>query len=110
MIELGRLAVGDAWPHLTIVLDVSPEVGFERTGRSSRRGKKENAANGQMGFFPDANTDAMERRSLEFHRRVRELFRALPDVYPTPVEVIDAERDADAVFAAIQEAVGRAFQ
>ena len=34
VIALGRLAVGETWPDLTIVLDVPPEVGFERTKRS----------------------------------------------------------------------------
>ena len=34
VIALGRQAVGDTWPDLTIILDVPPELGFDRTGRT----------------------------------------------------------------------------
>jgi dTMP kinase len=112
VIALGRLAVGDTWPDLTLVLDVPPEVGFQRTGRTPkqarRRGKASNSD--QLNMFADAQVDAMERRPLDFHRRVREIFRELPGVYPAPVEVIDGTGDAKAVFAAIKEALERAFQ
>ncbi|MFQ5806276.1 MAG: dTMP kinase [Phycisphaerae bacterium] len=111
VIALGRLAVGDTWPDLTVVLDVPPEVGFKRTGRSPQLTGKRNrhSRSDQLNMFADAHFDAMERRSFEFHRRVRENFRNLPNTYPAPVVVIDATRDADAVFAAIQEALERAF-
>jgi dTMP kinase len=90
IIALGRLAVGDTWPDLTLVLDVPPDVGLQRL--SAR-----------------AAPDAMERRPLEFHRRVRQLFRELPALYPAPVVVLDADRDVEAVWADVQEAVRRAF-
>jgi thymidylate kinase len=60
-------------------------------------------------MFADAHVDAMERRPLEFHRRVRQNFRDLPNCYPGPVEVIDGTPEPDAIFAAIQEALERAF-
>jgi dTMP kinase len=109
IIMLGRLAVGDTWPHLTIVLDVPPEVGFQRTGRKPHHvGQRGNA--GQTTMFDGAMADAMERRPLEFHRRVRELFRELPAHYPVPVVVVDAAREVDAVWNDVREAVQRAFQ
>jgi dTMP kinase len=89
VLALGRQAVGATFPHLTIVLDVPPEVCFGRI-------------KGRTG-------DAMERRPLEFHRRVRELFRQLPALYPTPVVLVDADREVDAVWHDVQEAVRRAF-
>jgi dTMP kinase len=107
VITLGRLAVGDTWPHLTIILDLPPEIGFARTGRKPHHvGKR---SGGQTAMFSGATADAMERRPLEFHRRVRQLFRELPAVYPAPVVVLDADRDIDAVWADVQEAVRRAF-
>ncbi|MCA9242811.1 MAG: dTMP kinase [Phycisphaerales bacterium] len=105
VITLGRLAVGNTWPDLTIVLDVPVEVGFERTGR--KRSAK--GGEGQYSMFEGATTDAMERRPIEYHRRVREIFRTLPTFYPAPVEVIDASRDRDAVFCDVQAALGRTF-
>ena len=112
VIQLGNLAVGDTWPHLTIVLDVPPEVGFGRTGRTPQRAAKRARGDNadQLPMFDDAHLDAMERRSLEFHRRVRAMFRELPSFYPTPVEVLDAIRDPDAVFDDVLEALRRAFE
>jgi len=112
IIQLGRLAVGDTWPHLTIVLDVPPEVGFGRTGRTPQRAAKRSRGDNadQLPMFDDAHLDAMERRSLEFHRRVRAMFRELPSFYPTPVEVLDATRDPEAVFNDVLEALRRAFE
>jgi dTMP kinase len=114
VIALGRLAVGDTWPDLTLVLDVPPEVGFERTGRTPQRvaahKRKKNHDTDQLNIFDYAHHDAMERRSLSYHRKVRKIFRELPSFYPNPVEVIDATREPDAVATAIQEALRRAFQ
>lgn len=112
VIALGRLAVGDTWPDLTIVLDVPPEVGFQRTGRKPQHsGKRRRSARGdQLNLLHDADVDAMERRSYDFHRQVRENFRNLPRRYPRPVVVIDATPEPDAVFARIREALERAFR
>ena len=108
VLELGRLAVGQTWPDLTLVLDLPPEVGFERIGRkpgqTGRRG-----GGGQVSLFEGTSPDAMERRPMEFHRRVRALFRELPQVYPAPVVLVDAAGSEEAVFAEIQEAIRRAF-
>lgn len=112
VLTLGRLAVGDTWPDLTLILDVPPELGFKRTGHTgaaTRNGGKDRHFD-QLNMFDDAQVDAMESRPLEFHRAVRENFLELPRIYPAPVEVIDASRDAEAVFADIKEALGRAFQ
>ena len=111
VIALGRLAVGETWPDLTIIIDVPPELGFERTGRTPQRAaRKKKAAHGdQLNMFADAQVDAMERRPLDFHRRVRQNFLDLPDVYPAPVIIIDGTPDPDTVFANMKEALERAF-
>jgi dTMP kinase len=109
IIALGRLAVGATWPDLTVILDVPPEVGFARTGRKPHHVGKRNDA-GQTALFEGATADAMERRPLEFHRRVGELFRELSAKYPAPVVVVDANRDVETVWSDVQAAVQRAFQ
>jgi dTMP kinase len=108
VLALGQYAVGDTWPDLTIVLDVPPEVGFKRTGRKPHHVSRRNDA-GQMSMFEGATPDAMEARSLEFHRRVRELFLELPGVYPRPVVVIDGQEHEETVWAAVKKAVEHAF-
>jgi len=109
IIALGRLAVGPSWPDLTIILDLPPEVGFARTGRKPHHvGKRRDA--GQLNMFDGATSDAMERRPLDFHRRVRELFRELPTVYPALVVIVDAARDVDAVWEDVRKAVERAAE
>lgn len=109
IIEVGRWAVGETWPHLTLVLDVPPEVGFARTGRTPQAARRRSAA-AQLNLVDDARPDAMERRSLAFHRDVRAGFLELPRYYPRPVVVIDATPAAEVVFEAVKEAVRRAFQ
>lgn len=111
VIALGHWAVGDAWPDLTLVLDVPPEVGFERTGRSMQKAPRRPRADqgDQLNMFADARLDAMERRSPEFHRAVRENFLRLPEFYPRPVVILDGAQPPEALFAAIQEALQRAL-
>lgn len=92
IIALGRFAVGDTWPDLTIVLDVPAQVGLRRI--AEHRGTA---------------ADSMESRSLEFHHRVREIFLSLPGggIYPRPVEVVDATGPEDEVHRRIVQTLGR---
>lgn len=111
VIQLGRIAVGQTWPDLTVVLDLPPELGFSRTGRTPQRAARRARGDqsDQLDMFGDTRLDAMERRSLEFHRSVRANFLALPAFYPGRVEIVDATADPDAVFAGVEDAVRRAF-
>ena len=83
--------------------------GSDITGRKPHHVAKRTDA-GQLSMFEGARPDAMESRSLEFHRRVRELFRELPDVYPRPVAVIDASADEETVWQRVREVVDRAAE
>ncbi len=111
VLALGRLAVGTTWPDLTIVLDLPPEVGLQRTGRAATQPprRRRSGGSGQIAMFEDAAVDAMESRPLAFHRQVAAIFRELPGFYPAPVALIDANRAADAVFQDVLEALKRAF-
>lgn len=95
VIELARFAVGETWPHLTLILDVPAEVGLRRAARRA-------APRGAAG------TDAMESRPLDFHRKVRENFLALANVYPRPVAVVDGGGEPEAVYRRVLEAIERA--
>ena len=73
------VATGGLAPDLTILLDVSPEVGLARKADDTRN------------RF-EASFD------LDFHRRVRAGFLELAREEPERFRVIDAQRGADAVF------------
>lgn len=81
IVAVGRFAVGNTWPELTIVLDVQADAGLERI------------ANGR-----GTAADAMESRSIEFHNRVRQIFLSLPGgVYPGSVRIVDGSGSVEQV-------------
>ena len=108
IIKLGYFAVGQTWPHLTFIVDVPVEEGFRRTGRKPHHAGQRRKNDGQQGLLlDDIQPDAMEARSIEFHRRVRKLFLNLPADYPGRVEVIDGMRPTEAIHAGIMELLAR---
>ena len=76
---IAAVATGGLVPDLTVLLDVSPEVGLAR--------KPEDARNRFEAAF-----------DVDFHRRVRDGFLELARQEPERWRVVDAERDADGVF------------
>lgn len=82
---VAALATGGLAPALTILLDISPEVGLAR--------KADDARNRFEASF-----------DLDFHRRVRGGFLELARGEPERWRVLDAEREPDAVFADVLEA------
>jgi dTMP kinase len=81
---IAAVATAGLTPDLTILLDVAPEVGLGRkTG--------------------DARNRFEAAFDLEFHQRVRAGFLELARQEPARWRVIDAARDADAVFGDVLE-------
>ena len=108
VIELARFALGDFWPDATVILDVDPEVGFARIGRTSRHAGKNRKTHESAPLFGGAEpADAMEARSLDFHRRVRAIFQEVAAYYPTPVALVDASGEEEVVFRRIVEELNR---
>lgn len=85
--DVGRVATQGVKPNLTIVLDLDPEVAAQRR---------------------QSAPDRLERRGLDYFRRVRAGFLKEASGAPDEIAVIDASRSADDVELAIQEAVERA--
>lgn len=108
VIEVARFAIGDAWPHLTLIVDLPPSAGFERTKRKRNSGGKRAVVGGQQKLFHDVHTDAMEARPMAFHKRVRDLFLELPSYYPAPVAVVDGAGSVEAVHGRVMEALADA--
>ena len=105
VIALGRLAVGDAWPDLTFILDITVAESFARTNRRARPRLRA----GQTHMFSDARTDAMEARPKRFHEKVRKIMLALPESYPTPVRVLDGSGDAQTIHQQVIKALEDVF-
>lgn len=74
-------------PDVTLVFDLDPEVSL---ARGISRGGAE------LRF---------ERLGLDFHRAVRERFRALADRHADRCRLVDADGDPDAVFARVRAAL-----
>ncbi len=89
--QLNHLATGGLQPHLTLWLDLAPEVGLAR----SRLG------------------DKLEQEHLEFHRRVYRGFQALAAAEPQRIVRIDGEGSpaevATRVWAAIRPHLPKAL-
>ena len=76
--ELQRAIVGETLPNLTLVFDLDPEIGL---ARAKERG----------------SADRFERKSLEFHRQLRQGFLEIARLEPHRCKVIDAGATMDIV-------------
>ena len=111
VIELAKLAIGDCWPDVTVIFDVEVEAGFDRIGRKAKHaGKNRKKSSGQPTLFEhETAPDAMEARSLEFHRKVRGLFLDVHEYYPTSVITVDGVGDPQDVHGRVLECLSRVF-
>jgi dTMP kinase len=107
IIQLGRFAVGDIWPHLTIIIDVPAEEGLERTGRKRYQKTKVNPTDAGQGYlFQNAVVDRFDSRPLDYHRKVRTEFLRLSNYYPGLVRTISSsQRGIDSVHQEIRQVV-----
>lgn len=79
--RISRWATGGLVPHLTVLLDVSPETARER--------------------FTEA-PDRLESEPVEFHARVRSAFLTLAAAAPARYLVVDAGQEPEAVTTVIR--------
>lgn len=91
--QINRIAAGDLRPDLTLLLDVSPQIGLGRAGQR-------NQAQGTV--ISEGRFDA---ESLEFHERVRNGYLELAKAEPERIHVIDASSDIATVFSAALAAI-----
>jgi dTMP kinase len=105
ILDLARHAIGDTWLGLTVILDVAPNVGFERIARE--RGRASSAAGGDETSCASSVLDGMERRSRGFHERVRANSLAFPGRYRARLEVVDGSLPPDAVVDEVMDRLRR---
>ena len=91
--QLNTVAVGGLWPHLTLLLDIDPELGLRRAvDRNQREGKT--VAEGRF-----------EAESMAFHGRVRQGYLAWAKRFAERMEVVDASGTPEAIAGVIQSLV-----
>jgi dTMP kinase len=107
IIQLGRFAVGDTWPNLTIIIDLPVEEGLERTGRKPYQKTKVAPIDAGQGFlFQNVVVDRFDSRPLNYHRKVRTEYLRLANYYPGIVRVINAsQRDIESVHQEIRQII-----
>lgn len=82
--SLERHVVGTTVPDLTLILDIDPREGLVRAKLDENR---------------------FERKSMEFHLKLRAAFREIAKAEPQRCRIIDASSSRDLVFAAVWQAV-----
>lgn len=87
--EIAWLATGNLWPHKTVLLDVSPEVGFAR--------------------ISSGTLDRMERAGKAFHQKVRAGFLELAADEPERWAIVNGELDIRVVTEHVWDAVEDLF-
>lgn len=85
--NLHKMAVGDFWPDLTLILDVPVDQGLTRSGGR------------------DSGEDRYERMGADVHERIREGFRKIAARHPERCVMIDATGDAKSTQQAVRAAV-----
>jgi len=88
LIELNRIATNGLTPDLTLLLDVDPEIGLQRTQKKT----------------------IFERRDLHFHQRVRWGYLWLSKREPNRIKVIDASQPFEVVVSKAKQFVEEALQ
>ncbi len=97
ILSVGRVAVGSAWPDLTVLFDLDAAAAARRIAGPPKRRKHVQATG------PTLFSDRVELRPPDYHRRVRQGFLAQADADPQRHLVIDAAPDPDRVFQSLLE-------
>lgn len=107
IIQVGKFAVGDTWPDLTVIIDIPVEEGLERAGRKRNQRTKINHEDACQGYlFKNVVVDRFDSRPLEYHRKVRKEFLRLSEYYPRPVRVVDGSQgDIETVHRKVVETI-----
>lgn len=79
--EINKFAIGDCMPDISILFDISPELGMERINKNSQR-----------------EVNRLDLESLDFHNKVREGYDIVYKNNKDRMVKINAEEPIDKVF------------
>lgn len=93
ILQVNLFATDGLFPHLTLWLDVSPEVGLSRVlGNSTRE------------------VNRLDLEELDFHLKVQEGYRKLHLAYPDRIKRVNADLSLDEVVAQVIQHLEHYFQ
>ena len=92
--RLNRFATRELNPDLTVLIDLSPEIGLDRVAKDMKRA---------VDNVPEK--DRIERENLEFHRRVREAYLEQARREQSRFIVLDGRGSPDTLHLNIQAEV-----
>lgn len=81
IMKANEMAVGTRMPDMTIYLDIDPEIAFKRIAENNRE------------------TNRLDLESMAFHKKVREGYLLLAEMFPERVRVVNANQTPEAVLA-----------
>lgn len=85
VLNINRFATKGRFPDLTFYLDIEPEAGLARIAAGQGR-----------------EVNRLDMESLQFHRKVREGYLMVAEMYPQRIKIIDASRSKEEVAAEIR--------
>ncbi len=95
--DVNALTLNGFKPDLTIILDINPEEGLQR---SDRRLAAEQ-------FQVKQREDRYEQLDIEFHKRLRQGFLDIAEKDPERCHVIDANQDIDTISGQVADIVSK---
>jgi len=95
--QLHQLLFDDLKPDVTLLLDLSPQVGLNRAWQQLNNGQR------------SGDESRFEAEAVAFHEKVRAGYLKLARLEPDRFRVIDAAQNQDQVFAAISKVVSSLF-
>ncbi len=86
--SINKFAIGDCMPNMSILFDVSPEVGLDRIKKNS-----------------DREINRLDLEKIDFHNKVREGYSLIYDKYSKNRVKINAEGTIDEVFNEVKNII-----
>jgi dTMP kinase len=96
--QLHQLLFDNLKPDITLLLDLSPQVGLKRAWQQLNNGQR------------SGDESRFEAEAVAFHEKVRAGYLELARLEPDRFSVIDAAQTQDQVFAAISKVVSSLFK
>lgn len=88
ILSINQFAIADFMPHLTLYLDVDPEIGLQRINQTH-----------------DREINRLDLEALDFHLRVREGYEEVLKRFPERVKKINANQSAEQVLLDVKNTI-----